>query len=136
MGGHLSAVPAAGPGEVLAGFMSAFNARDAARTAAHFSMDAELMPPDGPPVKGRAAIEAAFSIRFQELRVLDLLSVTSSVSGSLACVTGRLTISTRLPDGRADIVAGSYVTVLRRVAGEWKIAYHIFNLPLRPEFVG
>jgi hypothetical protein len=25
---------------------------------------------------------------------------------------------------------------LRKVSGKWEIAYHMFNLPLRPEFVG
>lgn len=131
-----AAVPVGGPEGVLAAFMSAFNARDAARAASLYSADAEFMPPDGPPVKGRPAIQAAFAGRFKELRALDLLSVTSAVSGNLAYVTGRLTVSTRMPDGRADIVAGSYLAVLRRISGEWRIVYHMFNLPLRPDYVG
>jgi ketosteroid isomerase-like protein len=125
-----------GPQDVLAEFMAAFNARDAVRTALLYSPGAEFMPPDGPPLTGRAAIQAAFAERFKNLRTLDLLSLTSARSGQLAFVTGRLTISSRLPDGRADIVAGSYLAVLRQVGGAWKIAYHIFNLPLRPDFVG
>lgn len=127
---------AAGPEDVLTAFMTAFNARNAAQAASLYAGDGELMPPDGPPVKGRAAIEARYRTHFRQARVLDLLSVQSRISGDLAYVTGRLTVSTRTPQHGAEIAAGSYLVVLRRVDGAWRIAHHMFTLPLRPDYVG
>jgi uncharacterized protein (TIGR02246 family) len=124
------------PQDVLAAFVAAFNGRDAAKAAALYTADAELMPPDGAPAKGRAAIEAAFRRQLEDVRVIDTIAVSAEVSGSLAYVSGRLTQSTRTRQHGADIVSGSYLVVLRRVAGRWQIARHMFNLPLRPEFVG
>lgn len=131
-------VPVAGPGpnEVVSTFAAAFNARDASRVSRLYSVEAELMPPDAPPAKGRAAITAAFEQRFTEWQTIDLLTVDSTVSGQTAVITGRLTLSTRTRNLGADIRSGSYLMVLRLVGREWRITHHMFTLPLRPDFIG
>jgi uncharacterized protein (TIGR02246 family) len=127
---------ASGPEQILDAFVAAFNARDAARVASLYAQEAELMPPDGAPVKGRAAIEAAFRTQFNHVQIVDIHSMTSGMSGPLAYLVGQLTLSTKTSQHGADIAGGNYLVVLRLEAGEWKIAYHMFTLPLRPEFVG
>ena len=127
---------ASGPEQVLDAFVVAFNARDAGRVAALYTETAELMPPDGAPVKGRAAIQAAFGVRFNHPQLLDVHVMSSETSGALAYVTGRLTLSTRTREHGADVTGGNCLLVLRLETGQWKIAYHMFTLPLRPEFVG
>jgi len=124
------------PDEVLSGFVDAFNARDAAHAAATFSADGELMLPDAPPAAGRAAIESAFETLFRTERIVDLLSTTVTRTGSLAVVSGRLTMSTRTPIHGADLRAGSYLAVMRQVNRTWEITHLMFTLPLRPDFVG
>lgn len=126
----------AGPGEVATAFVAAFNARDATRVSLLYSPEAELMPPDAPPVKGRAAIKAAFEQRFTSWQTVDLLTVDSTVSGQTAVLTGRLTLSTQARNLGADIRSGSYLIVLRRVGQTWRITHHMFTLPFRPDFVG
>lgn len=130
--------PAAGdgPNEVVFAFMAAFNARDASRMGQLYGSEAELMAPDAPPVKGRAAITAAFERRFTEWQTIDLLTADSTVSGQMAVITGRLTLSTRARNLGADIRSGSYLMVLRLVGREWRITHYMFTLPLRPDFVG
>src|SRR5579864_1695813 len=57
----LTRAAAAPDGERLAAaFAAAYNSRDAQRVAALYAEDAELIPPDGALVEGRAAIEGAF----------------------------------------------------------------------------
>lgn len=132
--GTLAAGP--GPDGVASAFVAAFNARDASLVSLLYSPEAELMPPDAPPVKGRAAIRAAFEQRFTEWQTIDLLSVDSTVSGKTAVLTGRLTMSTQARNLGADIRSGSYLIVLRRAGQTWRITHHMFTLPFRPDFVG
>lgn len=130
--------PAAGPvpNAVASTFVTAFNARDVSRVSQLYSLEAELMPPDAPSVKGRAAIRAAFEQRFTEWQTLDLLTMDVTVSGQIAVISGRLTMSTKARNFGADIRSGSYLMVLRLTGQEWRITHHIFTLPLRPDVMG
>ncbi len=124
------------PEEVLTAFAAAFNEQDAARAAAAFGADAELMLPEAPPAKSRAGIASTLDEQFRVTRVIDLLSVTVTRSGRQAVASGRITMSTRTPVHGADVRAGSYLAALRQVAGGWEITHLMFTLPLRPDFVG
>ncbi|MGE0393958.1 MAG: DUF4440 domain-containing protein [Vicinamibacterales bacterium] len=131
------AAPAAStPEEVLSAFVAGFNDRNAARAAAVFGVDGELMLPDEPPATGRAAVLATLDAQFRVTRMIDLLSVTVTRAGRQAVAAGRLTMSTRTPVHGADIRSGSYLAVLRQAAGGWEITHLMFTLPLRPDFVG
>src|SRR5687768_2731563 len=92
------AIDAGGAGNlerVLDAYVAAFNARDGAQVTGLYAEAAELMPPDAAPITGRTKIEMFYAVQFKVVRILDMLSVNSEVSGPLAILTGRLTVSTR-----------------------------------------
>ena len=128
---------AAADGERLAAtFAAAYNSRDARQVAALYTEDAELIPPDGALVKGRAAIEGVFRAQLRILRVVDVTSLHAQFSGPIGFDTGRISISTQTANQGSDTVAGNYVTIYRLIGGQWKIAYHMFSTPLHPDFIG
>jgi ketosteroid isomerase-like protein len=109
--------------ELAVAFAAAYNAHDAAKVAAFYTEDALLMVPNEPAIKGRASIQAFYEEQFSrgnpQLRIKPL---ESAISGDLAFEMGSATaILGPLSDD------GKYVIVYRRVAGEWKIAFDIFN---------
>jgi uncharacterized protein (TIGR02246 family) len=105
-------------------FEAAFNAKDAAKVASFYAEDAVAMPPNRPMVKGRSAIEAQLKAEMQKQPVtLKLSPFESAVVGDRAYEAG--TSAVTLPDGRT--VNEKYLVVYRRVGGEWKIAYDIWN---------
>lgn len=113
------------PRQVSEAFAAAYNARDATRIAALYTEDAELMPPDTPVVRGRAAIEALFREKFEQNCAMELRSASSEVSGARGFDTGDIAINMSGPDGQNQRVAGKYLAVMKRVGSEWKIAYHM-----------
>jgi uncharacterized protein (TIGR02246 family) len=114
-------------------FVAAVNAKDAAKTASFYTDDAVIMPPDEKMVKGRRDIEAYYKRGFME----DVGEVTitpdeSATAGSLAFEAGTSVathgVGAALLGGRPAVPErGKYVVVYKRVGGDWKIAYDIFN---------
>lgn len=127
---------AAGPGDALMAFVSAFNAGDAGAAVALFEAEGEFAAADAPPVRGREAIRAALEERFRSPRALDLLSVEISASPGVRIASGRLTLSTRNRLRGADIRSGAYLVVMRRSGASWRIAHFLFTLPIQPDFIG
>ena len=108
---------------------AAFNAKDAAKIAALYTEDAVVMPPNQPPVKGRANIEAHWKSEIQQGGTnVKLNPVESAISGAQAFEAGTMTMT--LPGGQTD--RGKYLAVLKRVGKEWKIAYDIYNSDAPP----
>jgi uncharacterized protein (TIGR02246 family) len=108
-------------------FMAAFNAQDAAKIASFYAEDAVLMPPDAPPAKGRAAIEAHFKKDFQQgASNLQLRPMESMTTGSQAFEAGTSTVT--IKTGTTTMTdKGKYLTTFKRVGSDWKISYDIFN---------
>ena len=109
---------------------------DARAVATTFSDDAILMPPNQRLLRGRLAIQhfyeawchsptkpAAFSF--------DHLEAT--VSGDSAYDVGTYKMSIPAGPRRSVDETGKYTAVLKRSAGEWKIAYLIFNSDFPPQ---
>jgi ketosteroid isomerase-like protein len=108
---------------LAAAFAAAFNERDAGKIAAFYTDDAVVMPPDMPMVKGREAIETYYRRGFaQSSGTVRLAPFESEITGMTAFETGT---SSMTIGNQAE--TGKYVIVYRRVKGEWKIAYDIFN---------
>jgi uncharacterized protein (TIGR02246 family) len=117
-------------------YVKAVVAGDARSVAAMFDDDAILMPPHQKSLRGRPAIQqfyegwchspmkpAAFSF--------DHLEAT--VSGDSAYDVGTYKMSISTESGRSLDDTGKYTAILKRSAGEWKIAYLIFNSDLLPQ---
>lgn len=118
--------------KLAAEFEAAFNAKDAAKVASFYAEDAVAMPPNRPMVKGRSAIEAQLKAEMQRQPVtLKLSPFESAVTGDRAYEAG--TSAVKLPDGRT--MNEKYLVVYKRVGGDWKIAYDIWNgdAPAPPE---
>ena len=123
--------------KLLADFETAFNAKDAAKLASFYAEDAVLMPPGSPLVKGRAAIQAAFTTMLARGGVVKFNPpLESEIVGSRAFVAGTYTLT--IPAGRPlpltkpsesgpQIFAAKYLTVFKRVGNDWKIAYDMQN---------
>lgn len=104
-------------------FAVAFSAGDAAKVAAFYADDAFVMPPNGQMVRGRGEIEAYYRAGFAGSKgTLRLQPIESVIGEAHAFEVG----TSSLGNGRSES-AGKYIVVYRRVSGEWKIAYDIFN---------
>jgi ketosteroid isomerase-like protein len=84
------------------------------------------MPPGSPSIKGRRAIEAFFTAKFEKNCVLELVSANSHATGSQAFDTGTITVTMPGADSSpAQVVTGKYLAVFRRVADAWKMTHHM-----------
>ena len=119
--------------KLAAAFAEAFNAKDAASVASFYAEDAIVMPPDQPMVRGRRDVEAYYARGFrQDVSNFRLVPMESAITGPHAFEAGTSTLSERRgassPGGPGLITTGGkYVVIYRRVGGQWKIAYDIFN---------
>jgi ketosteroid isomerase-like protein len=102
-------------------------AGDWAGWAALYAEDAVLHPPNGPAVRGRAALQQ-WGEAFPPVEAIDFSNVQVSGEGSLAYGTSgyALTIKGQPPD------TGKQLGVFRRGTGGWEVVAVSFNsdLPL------
>lgn len=113
-------------------WVETYNKNDWAALADLFTPDAIMMPPNGPSVQGRDAIEAwereyetGFRIAFQ---LLDI-----DGSGDVAYVSGKSCVFIPDESGVYGVDVGKFLEVRRRQSsGEWLIVADVFNsdLPL------
>ena len=98
------------------------------------------MPPNATLIKGRAAIEAFFKSEFSVgVSGLKLNPIESVISGNIAFEAGTsvITIGRRtaptLTGANSTTENGKYLTTFKRIGGDWKIAYDIFNSDQPPK---
>jgi uncharacterized protein (TIGR02246 family) len=105
---------------------AAFNKGDAATVAAMYTEDADVLPPGGEMVKGRAAIEAFWRQAAQQfgdakLTIVDLLPLGDKVAREI----GTVTLETKSQPPQQ--IVGKYVVVWRKSGADWKLATDIWN---------
>jgi uncharacterized protein (TIGR02246 family) len=110
-------------------YEAAINAGDAAKLAGLFAEDAVFMPPNLPAEKGPKAIQQWHEEAFKDMTFKATITPTASeVSGDLACVRGEYALKPQRPaNAGSGETRGKYVDVWKRVNGEWKLAWQIFN---------
>lgn len=111
--------------EIDRAYQQALQAGDPAAIVALHADDAVVLPPDGPALRGRSAIEAEYAERYTEGQDVTLTTeeVVVAESGDLAYIVG----SSSDPDG-----PGKYLTVLQRDGDGWKIVADAWNTDAPP----
>ena len=122
--------------QVTDAYVKATLAGDAKAIAALYTEDAVEMPPNEPPVKGRAAIEQYYTKSFSGDRKVGQLTIThleSRATGDAGYDVGTYQQSMNPPGQTvATSDTGKYVAILRRSQGAWKVAYAIYNSDQAP----
>lgn len=112
--------------EVLARkYDDAFNRRDAAALASLYHQEAQIVPPDGPVVQGRAAVEAFWK---SELATTGFVQSSKVVEvqdfGEVALEHGEWVGKS---PGGATVEVGKYLMAWKRSGGEWRIFRETWN---------
>jgi len=110
-------------------YVKATLAGDAKAIAALYTEDATEMPPNQPPIKGRAAIQQYYEKELAGVKFagFSLNHLESRAVGDHGYDVGtyRQTVT---PAGGAGIDdTGKYVVILKRSGGSWKVAYAIYS---------
>jgi uncharacterized protein (TIGR02246 family) len=117
-------------------YAKAVAARDMKGLGSHYTEDAKLLPPNGPMVQGRAAIESFFS-KFPPIAAFTSNAVEVEGRGDLAVVRGTFHVTMTPPGAPPAKSSGKYIEVRRKQKdGKWPIAVDIFNSdqpPPKPE---
>lgn len=110
-------------------YLKSVLAGDASAIAAMFREDAVLMPSDCPLLRGRTAIDQYYRQWFQspaKITAFTFSHLESPVLGDTAFDVGTYKQTLSLGNGTVN-ASGKYTVILKRSAGDWKIAYLIFN---------
>jgi ketosteroid isomerase-like protein len=118
--------------KLIAGFVTAFNAKDMTALAAFYADDAVWLRPNAPLMKGRSALEAAFKKQFTDPAVLKLTPTESMIAGNYGFSVGTYTVTVPTIGGGSMTYAAKYLTVFERVGNDWKIAYDMQNADQPP----
>jgi ketosteroid isomerase-like protein len=114
--------------EPVGALSSGVQGRDASLTASAYADDAVLLPPNGEPVRGKAAIEAFWKQQYGGgFNAVDGVSNGLTTSGDLGYEWGTATFEVQA--GNQTVVdVTKYVNVLKKdAAGSWKITMTIWN---------
>ena len=107
-------------------FTRAFNARDIAAVAAHYTEDATVLPPGAEMVLGRNAILTFWKSAADQIGDIKLTAVDVKPLGSNAAQEIG-TFSLRTKGAQSQQVTGKYVVVWEKVGADWKLAVDIWN---------
>ncbi len=138
-----SATATAGAGAVAAGaldpaltkvaetFRAAMLAGDAAAVVSVYRDDAVEMPMCAAPVRGKAAIEQYYRGLFAQVggkfNALTLTHLDAHATGDDGVVVGTSTSTVTLPSKQTADDTGKYIVILKRTAGQWKVAYSMYS---------
>jgi uncharacterized protein (TIGR02246 family) len=129
-----SAEARAGIEAVNATFMKLVAEKNAAGLAALYTDGARILPPNGPPIEGRDAIEQFFGTIVQGIAKVQLDTVEVEGHGDTAHEVEALAFfdanGTKIDEGKA-------IVIWKKVGDEWKLHRDMFssNLPPPPPAV-
>src|SRR5262245_5094242 len=103
--------------------VQAFNNRDAAAIAAHWTAEGEFIRNDGVPVRGRAEVQKGYAEYFKTLKGKPHLEIQVDGLRFLSADTAVQEVTLRLKNDDGEFVASSWRnTLLVREGGRWKVA--------------
>ncbi len=110
-------------GKLSKDLIVAFDRRDAAAIAAHWTEDGEFIHNGSEPIRGRAEIRKGYAEFFKTLTGKPKLEIPSNVVRFLSADTAVADTTLRLKNAEGEVVAsGGQNTVLIRQGGQWKMA--------------
>jgi uncharacterized protein (TIGR02246 family) len=110
-------------------FMKLAAEKNAAGLAALYTEDARVLPPNGAPVEGRAAIEQFFGAILQGIARVQLDTVEVEGHGTTAHEQEALTF---FDASGAKIDEGKAIVIWKKVGEEWKLHRDMFSSNLPP----
>ncbi len=113
------------PGSVTTSVTRDFNQGDALRTAAHYTDDAQILPPRSPVIEGKPAIAAYFQANIDKYIGFGNFTKWSTVRGDLGIEQGTYTVR-NVKIGQ-DVETGKYIRIWKRTGGEWKLYRDMFS---------
>jgi uncharacterized protein (TIGR02246 family) len=103
--------------------IQAFDRRDAAAIAAHWTENGEFIHNDGEPIRGRAEIQKGYSDFFETLKGKPKLEVQSDAVRFPSEEMAVTDVTLRLKNDYGEVVAsGRQSIVAVRESGQWKVA--------------
>jgi uncharacterized protein (TIGR02246 family) len=113
----------------LVKFSEAFNSKDAAAVAAHYTEDAAVFPPDSARIDGRANIQNFWKGAIDAgLSDLTLKAVEVEDQGDWAYEIGELSYSAPGTGDARTTASGKYIVIWKKDAdGTWRLYRDIWN---------
>jgi uncharacterized protein (TIGR02246 family) len=103
--------------------IQAYNNRDAAAIAAHWTAEGEFIRNDGEPIRGRAEIQKGYAEFFKNLKGKPKLEIQVDGLRFPSADTAVSEVTLRLKNDEGEVVASSWRnTLLVREGGQWKVA--------------
>ena len=113
------------PSSVTMSVTRDFNQGDAARTAAHYTDDAQILPPRHPVIEGKSAITAFFESNIDKYIGFGNATTWSVVRGDVGVEQGTYTVrNVRVGE---DVETGKYLRIWKRTPGGWKLYRDMFS---------
>lgn len=115
---------------ITTAFKDGLAARDTNAIGNMYADDAHLLAPNAPRTDGKEAIRSAWA-GFMSMPGMELVPTTSSTmvseAGDMVVELGTYTFKAQDPSGKPMADNGKYVTVYKKVNGEWKIVVDTWN---------
>ena len=102
-----------------------FNQGDALRTAAHYTDDAQILPPRHPLIEGKPAIAAFFEANIDKYIGFGNETTWSVVRGDVGVEQGIYRV--RNVRVGQDVETGKYLRIWKRTTGGWKLYRDMFS---------
>jgi ketosteroid isomerase-like protein len=116
------------PDSAVTALEQAFNRGDVTGCAEVYTEDAEIIPEDGPVVRGRKGIIEFFKDQVARDISFDTDTTFSAVRGDLGVEQGTYRI--RDVQRGVDVEYGDYLNVWRRVNGQWRAFRSMYNITM------
>ena len=119
--------------EKNAAFVKAFNAKDMNQILSAYTENSVFMPPNQPVIRGKDALKSFYDdLLKQGASNLKLDVGEVSGHGPLAYQAGTYQMDLKPSAGPTDHDRGKYLFIARKLNGQWRYEYTVWNSDLPP----
>lgn len=120
--------------ELVAEFVTIYNAKDAPKLSRLFTEGGAVMPPNASTMRNTENIREDYVGRFAAGAAdLVLEPQTIAGSGNLAFASGDYRLNMKPPEGQAHRDRGKFIFILRAFNGQWRLDHLMFSSDFGPE---